>query len=97
MSSPHFSPTTGGENGLTKAIKIKDIQPIDETAVHVLRAISQHLGDRESGFVNYTAIGRVINEPRAVVASAVKRMIARGILREENGKLSIANAILIES
>ena len=82
---------------MTKAIKINDIKPIDETAVHVLRAISQYLGDRESAFVNYTAIGRVVNEPRAVVASAVKRMIARGILREENGKLSIVNAILIES
>lgn len=97
MSPPQIYVRTGAKNDLTRAIKINQMKPIDETAVHVLRAISRILGDKESGFVKYIEIGKLINEPRSVVASAVKRMIARGILREENGKLSIANAILIES
>ena len=73
------------------------MKPIDETAVHVLRAISRVLGEQESGYVNYTLIGKMINEPRAVVASAVDRMVKNGILKKENGQLSIVNAILIES
>ena len=80
----------------TRAIKIDELKPIDETSVQILRVISLHLGQNPSAFVDYKLIARSLNLDRDTVRKAVNRMIRSRILQKENGKLSIRNAVLID-
>ena len=86
----------GGENDVTKAIKIQDMTAIDETSVQILRAIALHLGDREQGRVNYMLIAKSLNVRRSVVRSAVNRMISKGILEKHGDELAISNAVMVD-
>lgn len=80
----------------TRAIKIDELKPIDETSVQILRVISLHLGQDPSAFVDYKLIARSLNIDRDTVRKAVNRMIRSKILQKENGKLSIRNSVLVE-
>lgn len=80
----------------TRAIKIDELKPIDETSVQILRVISIHLGQNPSAFVDYKIIARSLNLDRDTVRKSVNRMIRSRILQKENGKLSIRNAVLID-
>lgn len=80
----------------TRAIKIDELKPIDETSVQILRVISLHLGQNPSAFVDYKLIARSLNLDRDTVRKSVNRMIRSRILQKENGKLSIRNAVLID-
>ena len=80
----------------TRAIKIDELKPIDETSVQILRVISLHLGQAPSAFVDYKLIARSLNIDRDTVRKAVNRMIRSKILQKENGKLSIRNSVLVE-
>ena len=80
----------------TRAIKIDELKPIDETSVQILRVISLHLGQNPSAFVDYKTIARSLNLDRDTVRKSVNRMIRCKILQKENGKLSIRNAVLID-
>ena len=80
----------------TRAIKIDELKPIDETSVQILRVISLHLGQDTSAFVDYKLIARSLNIDRDTVRKAVNRMIRSKILQKENGKLSIRNSVLVE-
>lgn len=80
----------------TRAIKIDELKPIDETSVQILRVISLHLGQDPSAFVDYKIIARSLNLDRDTVRKSVNRMIRSRILQKENGKLSIRNAVLID-
>lgn len=80
----------------TRAIKIDELKPIDETSVQILRVISLHLGQNPSAFVDYKIIARSLNLDRDTVRKSVNRMIRSRILQKENGKLSIRNAVLID-
>lgn len=86
----------GGENDVTKAIKIQDMTAIDETSVQILRAIALHLGDREQGRVNYMLIAKSLNVRRSVVRSAVNRMVSKGILEKHGDELAISNAVMVD-
>lgn len=80
----------------TRAIKIDELKPIDETSVQILRVISIHLGQNPSAFVDYKIIARSLNLDRDTVRKSVNRMIRSRILQKENGKLSIRNAVLVD-
>lgn len=80
----------------TRAIKIDELKPIDETSVQILRVISLHLGQDPSAFVDYKLIAGSLNIDRDTVRKAVNRMIRSKILQKENGKLSIRNSVLVE-
>ena len=80
----------------TRAIKIDELKPIDETSVQILRVISLHLGQDPSAFVDYKLIARSLKIDRDTVRKAVNRMIRSKILQKENGKLSIRNSVLVE-
>lgn len=80
----------------TRAIRIDELKPIDETSVQILRVISLHLGQDPSAFVDYKLIARSLNIDRDTVRKAVNRMIRSKILQKENGKLSIRNSVLVE-
>ena len=80
----------------TRAIKIDELKPIDETSVQILRVISLHLGQDPSAFVDYKLIAKSLNLDRDAVRKAVNRMIRSKILQKENGKLSIRNSVLVE-
>lgn len=80
----------------TRAIKIDELKPIDETSVQILRVISLHLGQDPSAFVDYKLIARSLNIDRDTVRKAVNRMIRSKILQKENGKLSIRNSVLVD-
>lgn len=80
----------------TRAIKIDELKPIDETSVQILRVISLHLGQDPSAFVDYKLIAKSLNLDRDTVRKAVNRMIRSKILQKENGKLSIRNSVLVE-
>ena len=78
---------------MTRAIKIEDLPPLDDTSVQILRIIALKQGENESVYVSYTHIAKSLNIARGAVSSSVKRMITRGILKQENGKLSIQNTV----
>ena len=80
----------------TRAIKIDELKPIDETSVQILRVISLHLGQDPSAFVDYKLIARSLCLDRDTVRKAVNRMIRSKILQKEDGKLSIRNSVLVE-
>ena len=80
----------------TRAIKIDELKPIDETSVQILRVISLHLGQDPSAFVDYKLIAKSLNLDRDTVRKAVNRMIRSKILQKENGKLSSRNSVLVE-
>ena len=44
----------------TRAIKIDELKPIDETSVQILRVISLHLGQDPSAFVDYKLIAVLV-------------------------------------
>ena len=48
----------------TRAIKIDELKPIDETSVQILRVISLHLGQDPSAFVDYKLIAGSLNIDR---------------------------------
>ena len=81
---------------MTRAIKIEGITAMDDTSANILRVISLHLGERSEARVPYMLIAKSLNISRATVSSAVKRMIQRGTLRVNDGKLSICNSILLD-
>ncbi len=74
---------------MTRVIEIEKLLPIDQTAIDVLREISLALGDKNEAYVPYSNIATKLKISRKKVASAVSRMVERGILNEKNGKLSI--------
>ena len=59
----------------TRAIKIDELKPIDETSVQILRVISLHLGQDPSAFVDYKLIAGSLNIDRDTVRKAVNRMM----------------------
>ena len=79
-------------------VEIDYIQPLDQTAVDVLRIISVLLGQQTSGFVDYNLIASIMTDnnggkvERDTVRKAVNRMIKKGVLKKEDGKLSIQKA-----
>lgn len=78
---------------MTRAIKIEDLPPLDNTSVQILRIIALKQGESDSVYVNYAMLAKSLNIARGAVSSSIKRMTARGILKQENGKLSIQNTI----
>lgn len=81
---------------MTKAIKIENLTKIDATSAQILRVISLHLGEDSAAFVDYSLIAKSLNLDRDTVRKAVNRMIKNKILKKENGKLSIQNAVLVK-
>ena len=81
---------------MTRALKIENLPGIDPTSAQVLRVISLHIGNSDAANVNYTLIAKSLGIKREVVAASVDRMKKSGILKEENGKLSIQNSILVK-
>ncbi len=43
---------------MPRAIKIEDLQKIDETSARILRVIALRLGEESEGYVDYTHIAR---------------------------------------
>ena len=80
---------------MTRALKIENLTEIDKTSAQILRVISLHLGADEAGYVNYKLIAKSLNLDRDIVRNAVNRMIKNKILKIENGKLSIQNAVIL--
>lgn len=80
---------------MTRAIKIENLTKIDATSAQILRVVSLHLGADEAAFVDYKTIAKSLNMDRDTVRKAVNRMIRNKILKIENGKLSIPNAVLV--
>lgn len=78
---------------MTRAIKIENLPPLDDTSVQILRIIALKQGENDSVYVSYATIAKSLNIARGAVSSSVKRMIARGVLKAENGKLSIQNTV----
>lgn len=80
---------------MTRAIKIEDIKGIDDTAAQILRVIALHLGERDAARVNYEVIAKSLNISRNAVGSAVRRMVRKGFLKVDDGKISIPKAVKI--
>lgn len=80
---------------MTRAIKIEALREIDKTSAQILRIISLHLGADEAAYVDYNLIAKSLNVDRDVVRKAVNRMIENKVLKKEDGKLSILNAVVI--
>ena len=80
---------------MTRAIKIENLTKIDATSAQILRVISLHLGAEPAAFVDYKTIAKSLNMDRDTVRKAVNRMIKNRILKIENGKLSIPNAVIL--
>ena len=81
---------------MTRALRIENLTELDKTSVQILRVISLHLGEDSAAFVDYSLIAKSLNLERDTVRKAVNRMIKNKILKKENGKLSIQNAILVQ-
>ena len=64
-------------------------------SAQILRVISLHLGADSAAFVDYKTIAKSLNMDRDTVRKAINRMIKNRILKIENGKLSIPNAVLV--
>ena len=80
---------------MTRALKIEKLTEIDATSAQILRVISLHLGAEPAAFVDYKTIAKSLNMDRDTVRKAINRMIRNKILKIENGKLSITNAVLV--
>ncbi|MBS5023912.1 MAG: helix-turn-helix domain-containing protein [Firmicutes bacterium] len=80
---------------MTRAIKIENLTKIDATSAQILRVISLHLGADSAAFVDYKTIAKSLNMDRDTVRKAINRMIKNRILKIENGKLSIPNAVIL--
>ena len=78
------------------AIKIKDLEAMDKTAVNVLRVIAIHVADKPSEFVSYNLIAKSLNLERATVAKAVERLKQKRIVTVKDGGLAIEKAILLD-
>jgi len=81
---------------MKRALKIENLKPIDKTSIDILRVISLHLGDGESGRVDYKLIAKSLNIERDTVRKSVNRMVESGILQKKDGELSILNAVLVQ-
>ncbi len=79
----------------TRALKIENLTKIDATSAQILRVISLHLGAETAAYVDYSLIAKSLDIDRDTVRKAVNRMIQNKILKKENGKLSIPNAVLV--
>ena len=80
---------------MTRALKIEKLTEIDKTSAQILRVISLHLGADSAAFVDYKTIAKSLNMNRDTVRKAINRMIKNRILKIENGKLSIPNAVIL--
>ncbi len=80
---------------MDRAIKIKNLAPLDDTAIQILRIISLKIGDKGGAFVPYMQIAKSLNLDRDTVAKSVKKMIKRGILKEVKGELTIPDSVLV--
>ena len=80
---------------MTRAIKLGDLVPLDETAIQILRVLSLHMGEKDEAYVDYKLIGDSLDLDRDTVRKAVNRMIAKKVLSKRNGKLAIEKAIVV--
>lgn len=80
---------------MTRAIKIEDIKGIDDTSAQILRVIALHLGEKDEAYVGYALIANSLNISYETVRASVVRMVRKGFLKKENGKLSIPKAIKV--
>ena len=80
---------------MTRAIKLGDLVPLDETSIQVLRVVSLHMGEKTEAYVDYKLIADSLDLDRDTVRKAVNRMIAKKVLSKRNGKLAIEKAIVV--
>ena len=80
---------------MTRAIKLGDLVPLDQTSIQVLRVISLHMGEKTEAYVDYKLIGDSLDLDRDTVRKAVNRMVAKKVLSKRNGKLTIEKAIVV--
>lgn len=80
---------------MTRAIKIENLKPIDETSAEILRIISLHLGEETEKRIEYQLIADSLGISRDTVRKAVNRMIKRRTLAKKDGKLSIPGAVIV--
>lgn len=80
---------------MTRAIKIENLKPIDETSAEILRIISLHLGEETEKRIEYQLIADSLGISRDTVRKAVNRMIKKRTLAKKNGKLSIPDAVIV--
>ena len=80
---------------MTRAIKLGDLVPLDETSIQVLRVVSLHMGEKTEAYVDYKLIADSLDLDRDTVRKAVNRMVAKKVLSKRNGKLTIEKAIVV--
>ncbi|MBQ8284398.1 MAG: winged helix-turn-helix transcriptional regulator [Clostridia bacterium] len=81
---------------MEKAIKIDDYVALDQTSVEILKIISTLLGKEKEGRVSYNLIADILEIDRDTVRKSVNRMVDKNVLRKQDKKLSIQNAVVVE-
>ncbi len=81
---------------MTRALKIEQLNAIDETSAQILRIISLHLGEEQEKRVDYQLIADSLGISRDTVRKAVNRMLKNRMLAKRDGKLSIPGAVIIK-
>lgn len=80
---------------MTRAIKIDGLASLCDTDIQILRAISLHLGADDARWVDYNILAKSLDIERDTVRKSVNRMVRKKVLKIEDGKLSIQNAVMV--
>lgn len=80
---------------MTRAIKIDGLASLCDTDIQILRAISLHLGSDDARWVDYNILAKSLDIERDTVRKSVNRMVCKKVLKIEDGKLSIQNAVMV--
>lgn len=81
---------------MTRALKIENLKAIDKTSVQILRTISLYLADKDAVRVDYNKIALSLNITRETVRKSINRMVKSKILKVSDGKISIADAVMVQ-